>query len=78
MKSSKITTKYQATIPKDIRKQLKLQAGDSVTFEVLDDGLVVLRKTKPLDKEYLKALNTLLTEWKTAYDEEDFEHLQDL
>lgn len=76
MKSSKITSKYQATIPKDIREQLKLQAGDSITFQVLDDGLVVLRKTKPLDKEYLKALNNLLNEWKSAYDEEDFEHLQ--
>ena len=36
MKSSKITSKYQETIPKDVRKQLKLQAGDSITFEVLD------------------------------------------
>ena len=76
MKVSKITSKYQATIPKEIRNKLQIKAGDAVLFEILTDGTVVLKKAKPLDREYLKSLQNTLNEWEFEYDEQAFEHLQ--
>jgi len=78
MKSSKLTIKFQATIPKDVRKSLKLKAGDTIVFEVIDDKTVILKKAKPFDKEYLKALKHTLSEWESKYDEEDFKNLQNI
>ena len=77
MRSSKLTSKFQATIPKEIRKSLKLRAGDTVIFEVLKDGTVVVRRAKPFDKEYLRALEYTLSEWESEHDEEAYKDLQD-
>lgn len=38
MSFSKITSKGQITIPNEIRKRLKLKAGDKVEFRVGKDG----------------------------------------
>lgn len=76
MKTSRLTSKYQATIPEEIRKTLKLKAGDTILFEILSDGTICIRKAKAADKEYLEALAKTLDEWDSKYDEEDFEHLQ--
>jgi len=48
MASSRITQKYQATIPTEIRKALDLHSGDFVGFE-LHDNKVFIRKLTPLD-----------------------------
>ncbi|HUY26136.1 MAG TPA: type II toxin-antitoxin system PrlF family antitoxin [Candidatus Binataceae bacterium] len=42
MTVSTITSKGQATIPGEIRRHLKLKAGDRVQFIVESDGKVVL------------------------------------
>ncbi len=42
MSVSTITTKGQTTIPKNIRKHLKLQAGDRIDFLVDKAGKVVI------------------------------------
>jgi len=42
MFESTITSKGQTTVPKEIRKQLKLRPGDKV-FWYLEDGRIVLR-----------------------------------
>ena len=55
--SSRLTSKFQATIPKEVRKQLKLESGDQIVYEVLQDGTVIVRKSSPIDWEYLHALN---------------------
>lgn len=78
MSSSKLTSKFQATIPKEIRKSLKLKAGDTLTFQILDSGAVVLQKSKPFDIAYLRLLDTTMAEWKSENDDETFAHLQDL
>ncbi len=78
MKSSKMTSKYQATIPKQIRDLLKLRSGDTIVFEVVDGKVVVIRRASPLDIPYLKAVQNTLTEWNSSYDEEDYKHLQDI
>lgn len=46
-----ITSKGQVTIPKRIREQLDLSAGDQVEFVVSDVGeLTVRRKRDPMDR----------------------------
>lgn len=68
MKISTLTTKYQATIPTDIRKELDLHAGDKLGFEV-DHGKVILYKIQPFDLVYHQALSSTLSEWDSAEDE---------
>lgn len=42
--SSKVTSKGQATIPKEIRKLLNLEKDDKVTFTVRDDGRIIIQR----------------------------------
>ena len=37
LQTSKLTTKYQATVPTSVRKVLQLKAGDMVGFEINGD-----------------------------------------
>ncbi len=71
MKASKVTAKYQATIPTDIRRFLGLQQGDAVGFEI-QNNQVVLKKLSPLDLEYIQALAGTLSEWSSPHDEEAY------
>jgi antitoxin PrlF len=73
--SSRLTSKHQATIPKEIRKHLHLQYGDVITYEVLPDNTVMVRKASPLDLDYLQAINSTLNEWESEADEEAYKNL---
>ena len=73
--SSKLTSKYQATIPNEIRKHLHLERGDEILYELLPDDTVVIRKITPLDLDYLKALNSTLSEWESDEDEQAYKDL---
>jgi antitoxin PrlF len=64
---SKVTAKYQATIPGPIRDYLKLKQGDTVEFAVINEQ-VVLRRSLPLDVEYLRGLEKTLSEWNSPHD----------
>lgn len=75
---TKLTSKCQATIPKEVREVLKIKAGDRLAFEILPDGRVVIRKIRPLDVEYLQAVSSTLSEWSSKEDEETFRDLQKL
>ena len=46
---SKLTSKYQTTVPAPVRDALCLEKGDSLVFEIADDGAVTVRKAVPLD-----------------------------
>jgi antitoxin PrlF len=72
MKTAKLTEKYQATIPAEIRDVLHLKKGDRVAFEVRKDGVVVLRKASPLDEEWARSVESTLGEWGAAEDEDAF------
>ncbi len=74
MLASKVTTKYQATIPLEVREKLGIRQGDMVAFE-LDNGGVRLRRVVPLDVEYAKALAGTLSEWASENDEEAYRGL---
>ena len=53
--SSKMTQKYQTTIPAKIRRLLGLQSGDTIGF-ALRGGDVVLLKASSLDVAFAKAV----------------------
>ena len=73
--SAKLTSKYQATIPREIRKHLHLESGDEILYELQPDNTVLVRKTSPLDLEYLKALNSTMNEWESDEDEQAYKNL---
>jgi antitoxin PrlF len=72
--TSKLTKKYQATIPEPVRKLLHLETGDVIAFDIEDDD-VHLRKARPLDLAFAKSIEGTLTEWATEADEEAYRDL---
>lgn len=72
---SKLTSKYQTTVPSSVRETLGLSKGDSIVFETATDGTVIIRKARPLDLELARALEPLLSEWNSAKDEEAYRGL---
>ena len=72
--TSKLTRKYQATIPAAVREALKLQAGDTVAFEI-EDGQVAVRKCQPADLDYLKSVEETLSEWASQADDRAYANL---
>ena len=66
--SSKLTSKYQATIPAAVREALQLQAGDTVAFDI-EDGRVAVRKAQAIDTDYLRGVEETLSEWASPADE---------
>ncbi|MBI5274548.1 MAG: AbrB/MazE/SpoVT family DNA-binding domain-containing protein [Chlamydiales bacterium] len=73
--SARLTSKYQATIPKDIREHLHLESGDEILYELLPDNTVIVRKISPLDLEYFSALNSTMNEWESEEDEQAYKNL---
>jgi AbrB family looped-hinge helix DNA binding protein len=69
--ASRLTRKYQATIPADVRRALRLKQGDVVQFEIEGDR-VTLRRQRRSDRAYLRGLEASLSEWSSPYDDEAF------
>ena len=72
--TSRLTSKFQATVPSAIRDKLDLKAGDSIAFHVEGEE-VVLRKVTPLDLAYLESLETTLGEWNSEHDDDAYGNL---
>jgi AbrB family looped-hinge helix DNA binding protein len=45
-KSTRVTEKGQATIPKDLREKYDLEPGDEVVWIDTDEGIVVKKRTR--------------------------------
>ncbi len=71
---SKLTKKYQATVPEAVRKKLDLHAGDIIAFEI-DKDIIKLKKANPIDIEFANALVPTLSEWYSQNDEEAYSDL---
>jgi len=71
---SRLTSKGQATIPVEIRRALRLAAGDAVAFEIKDNK-VTLRKVDGLDRAFLKLAETAFEEWNSPEAEAAFRDL---
>lgn len=74
LQTSKLTTKFQTTVPTRVRKILQLRAGDMVGFEI-DGNEVRLRRATPLDLAFTQALEGTLTEWSSKADDRAFKDL---
>ena len=72
--TSKLTSKFQATVPTPVRQALQLSAGDLIGFEV-HGGEVRLRRATPLDLAFTQALEGTLTEWSSTQDDVAFKNL---
>jgi len=72
--TSKLTKKYQATIPEPVRKLLHLQAGDAIAFDI-ENNDIHLRKARPIDFSFAQSLESTLNEWVSAADEEAYHDL---
>jgi AbrB family looped-hinge helix DNA binding protein len=72
--TSKLTTKYQATIPKEVRNVLHLTTGDAIAFDI-DGDCIQIRKAQPVDFVFTNALEGTLNEWQSAADDEAYHDL---
>ncbi|MES9901266.1 MAG: type II toxin-antitoxin system PrlF family antitoxin [Sedimenticola sp.] len=72
--TSKLTKKYQATIPEPIRHLLHLEAGDAIAFDI-EDNDVHIRKARPVDLVFVRSLEATLNEWASEADEEAYRDL---
>jgi AbrB family looped-hinge helix DNA binding protein len=72
--TSKLTSKYQATIPEPVRRALHLDAGDAIAFDIENDQITI-RKARPVDLAFTRALEGTLTEWESSADEEAYHDL---
>ncbi len=72
--TSKLTGKYQATIPEPVRNLLHLRAGDAIAFDI-EDNNIHLRKARPIDLIFAQSLENTLNEWASEADEEAYRDL---
>ncbi|MBX9613567.1 MAG: type II toxin-antitoxin system PrlF family antitoxin [Burkholderiales bacterium] len=72
--TSKLTSKFQATVPTPVRRALQLKAGDVIGFEI-EGSEVRLRRATVLDLAFAQALGGTLTEWSSAQDDQAFQNL---
>ncbi len=73
--ATKLTSKHQATIPKFVREKLSLKAGDTILFKE-QNGIITVAKATQYELDYLKSLESTLSEWSSPEDEEAFRDLQ--
>ena len=71
----KLGPKGQVVIPKDIREKLRLTEGENLTFEVLDDAILVRPEPSPEDfvERFLSVKRKKpgrRVDWKSVLDEE--------
>jgi len=63
------------TIPAEIRENLQLKTGDTVSWDLKLGGSVSVCKVRPLDIDYISALSGTLSEWNSAEDEDAYRDL---
>lgn len=74
MPVSKLTSKYQATIPRAVRDALALGAGDRIEF-IIEQDAVRVRRAAPVDAELPALEATLAPEWDSVRDDEAYADL---
>jgi AbrB family looped-hinge helix DNA binding protein len=71
---SKLTAKSQTTVPKEVREALGAKPGDTLVFRIVK-GRVTLARAEPIDRAYLKAVESTLSEWDSPEDAEAYDDL---
>ena len=75
MEVARINARGQTTIPKRVREQADLHAGDLISFEVEASHLVVRKVAAPPEDSYLRAVARTMSEWDSPEDEEAWRDL---
>ena len=70
----KITSKGQTTLPKEVREALGVKPGDMLVYRI-SKGKVTLARAEPMDRAYLKAVESTLSEWSSAEDAAAYDKL---
>jgi AbrB family looped-hinge helix DNA binding protein len=71
---SKITAKSQTTVPREVRKALNVKPGDTLVYRIAK-GKVTVARAEPLDRAYLKSLESTLSEWSSEEDAKAYDDL---
>ena len=74
MQTSKLSSKSQVTLPKEVREALGAKPGDTIVYEV-EGAVVRLKRLEPFDAAFHKSLSNTLSEWASDEDEEAFDAL---
>lgn len=63
-----VTKKYQVTIPKRVREELSIKAGDDVVFLKTDNGFKIMRSKDVIEEgtRIFKDINETVKEIKTG------------
>ena len=72
---AKISSKGQVTVPAIVRKALHVKAGDTLAWDIENDGRIVVRRLEPIDLDYLSAVSGTLSEWHSVEDNEAYRDL---
>jgi antitoxin PrlF len=75
MEFSKVTSKFQATVPADVRAALGIKAGDTVAWAVKEGVATVRLMPKNLSGWDSLTWLSLADEWLSPEDEEAFRDL---
>ena len=71
---SKVTAKAQTTVPKEVREALGVKPGDTLVYRIVK-GKVTLARAERLDRAYLKAVESTLSEWASPEDAAAYDDL---
>ena len=71
MQTSKLSSKSQVTLPKEVRAALNVQPGDVIAYEI-EGNVVHIKRVEPFDAAFHRALAHTLNEWASDEDEEAF------
>jgi bifunctional DNA-binding transcriptional regulator/antitoxin component of YhaV-PrlF toxin-antitoxin module len=74
MHTSKLSSKSQVTLPREVRQALGARPGDTIVYE-LEGNVVRLKRLEPFDAAFHKALSSTLSEWISDEDDEAFDAL---
>jgi antitoxin PrlF len=75
MELARVTAKGQATIPKRIREAANIQEGDILAFDLDSNNRIIIKRVVPSADAELSALQSTLSEWSSAQDEEAWRDL---
>lgn len=68
---SRVSSKGQVTLPRQIRQAIGVGPGDAVAYDVAQ-GVVTLRRLEPIDLAFHAAVESTLAEWGSKEDDEAY------
>ncbi len=67
--TSRISSKGQTTVPKEIRDALNVDSGDLIQYEI-DGNIIRIRRIDSEENIWLKSVESTLEEWHGSEDDD--------